>query len=106
MLFALAGLAVASGTEPPDPAAAKIRLLSEALHARDTGETAMARQKLQQLLELAPKDETVKRLLASLDRLAMKQVRVAGGTVRAPVPVAVSALEADQLARAEEERLA
>ena len=58
--------------EPPDTAEAKIRLLSEALHARDTGDTAAARKNLRELLALTPGDETVKRLLASLDRPVQK----------------------------------
>lgn len=103
LLLALAGVA-ARAAETTDAAAAKIRLLSEALHARDTGDTVVARKHLQELLALAPADETVKRLLASLDRPTRKQVSVTGGSV-APAADAAGTSEAGQLARAEEERL-
>jgi general secretion pathway protein D len=81
----------------PDAAASKIRLLSAALHARDTGDVAAARRHLEELLALSPNDETVKRLLTSLDRMIQKTVTVSGD--------AAVLAEADQLARAEEERL-
>ncbi|MBI2498578.1 MAG: type II secretory pathway, component PulD [Opitutae bacterium] len=102
LMLVLTGLA-ARAPAATDAAAVKIRLLSEALHARDAGDTATARRNLQELLTLTPADETVKRLLASLDRPARKQVSVAGGTV---APAADALSEADQLARAEEDRLA
>jgi general secretion pathway protein D len=105
---ALSGPALAAGPDDAnDPAATKIRLLSEALQARDAGDIATARTNLQQLLVLAPNDETVKRLLASLDRPTQKKVTVSGGTVAEPAPTMITvAAEADQLARAEEQRQA
>jgi len=89
--LAFAGLA-ASDPPPSGPAQTRIRLLSEALHARDTGDTATARRNLLALLAVTPADETVKGLLASLDRPAQKTVSVSDGAV---------APEADQLARAD-----
>ncbi|MBI2814418.1 MAG: type II secretory pathway, component PulD [Opitutae bacterium] len=98
--------ALAAPPAAPDSAETKIKLLSAALQARDAGDTATARQNLQELLKLSPNDETVKRLLASLEKLPQKKVTVSGGTP-APAPPDPAALaEADQLARAEEERLA
>ncbi len=86
----------------PDAAEAKIRLLAEALQARDAGDTATASQKLQELLKINPHDETAKRLLPSLEQLPPKKVSVSGGTL-APVAANPAAIaEADQLARAEE----
>ncbi|MDI1337581.1 MAG: type II secretory pathway, component PulD [Lacunisphaera sp.] len=105
LLFALTGLA-ARPSSPSDPAETKIRLLSEALHARDTGDTVAARRNLQELLALTPNDETVKRLLASLDHPAQRRVSVAGGTVVPSGPEAAASPEVIQLARAEEVRLA
>jgi len=89
----------------PDAAASKIRLLSAALHARDTGDVATARRNLEELLALSPNDETVKRLLTSLDRMTQKTVSVAGGTLTPAATVTGTLAEADQMARAEEERL-
>ena len=105
LLTVLASLA-ARPPETADAAEAKIRLLSAALHARDTGDLAMARRNLQELLDLTPGDETVKRLLASLDRPARKKVSVAGGTVANLATNSADVTEVEQLARAEEIRLA
>lgn len=83
----------------------KIRLLSEALRARDGGDTAAARGKLEELLRLAPGDATVMRLIASLDQSAAKKVTVAGGEVAEATAAAAAAAEAGRIARAEEARL-
>ena len=92
-----------------DSAETKIRLLSEALHARDLGDKDTARKYLQELLQLSPNDETVKRLLAGIDRLPEKKVIVSGGIVAPAAETVVvppsAAAEADRLARDEEERL-
>ncbi|MDP2138800.1 MAG: hypothetical protein Q8J74_13200, partial [Candidatus Didemnitutus sp.] len=84
-----------------DRAESKIRLLSDALHARDRGNLDAARAKLDELLRVAPGDVTVTRLLANLGQPVAKQVIVSGGEV-ATTP---SAHEADELARQEEARL-
>lgn len=102
----MAGLTHAAPPTVPDAAGTKIRLLSEALHARDNGDLAAARMRLEELLALSPNDETVKRLLAGLDRQAQKAVSVSGGTVVTATPDSAAQAEADQLARAEEARLA
>ena len=101
---------LAAVPQAPDSAETKIRLLSEALHARDLGDKDTARKYLQELLAISPNDETVKRLLAGIDRLPEKKVTVTGGVVEqpasAPVVAAPSpASEAERLAREEEERL-
>jgi general secretion pathway protein D len=56
------------------PAETRLRLLTEALHARDAGDQQLARQKLEELLALDPADETAKGLLASLGDGAQKTV--------------------------------
>lgn len=108
-LFGFAGLAWTHAFAAPaataEAADAKVRLLSAALQARDAGDTVTARKNLEELLAISPSDETVKGLLASLERLPQKRVTVSGGT---PAPAAASpaaVAETDQLARAEEERL-
>ena len=98
---------LAAEPQSPDSAEVKIRLLSEALHARDTGDKDTARKYLQELLALSPLDETVKRLLANIDKTPEKKVIVSGGVV-APgktLPPASLASEADRLAHEEETRL-
>jgi general secretion pathway protein D len=45
----------------------KIRLMAEALRARDSGDLATAKTNLEQLLVLAPSDVTVQRLLAGVN---------------------------------------
>ncbi|MBP6865542.1 MAG: type II secretory pathway, component PulD [Candidatus Didemnitutus sp.] len=87
-----------------DAAEAKIRLLSEALRARDDGDLTAARARLEELLRIAPNDPTVLRLLASLEQSTAKKVTVTGGTV-APADHSADR-EAEELARAEEQRLA
>lgn len=53
----------------------KIRLMAEALRARDSGDLATAKTNLEQLLALAPNDVTVQRLLAGVnDSLAKGNV--------------------------------
>lgn len=95
----LAALTVhARQSEPgPDPAEAKIRLLSDALRARDSGNKAEARAKLEELLKLAPNDATVVRLLATLGQPAETRVTVSGGSVAAPSEAEQLAQEAEQL---------
>ncbi len=99
-LALVAGLGVARQTEAvPDASEAKIRLLSEALRARDSGNLAEARAKLEELLKLTPGDATVTRLLATINQRSETKVTVSGGVVAPPS-------EAEQLAQEEERRLA
>lgn len=82
----------------------KIRLMSEALQARDSGDLTTARDRLQQLLEIAPADRSVQSILDSVDSMIDNKTRsgVAGnGADRR------SALqsEAEYLARLEAERI-
>ena len=102
-LLSVCGLAARQ--PEPEPAEAKIRLLSEALHARDIGDIPTARKNLQALLTLTPNDNTVKRLLVGLERGPQRTVSVAGGTIAPPPPASDAASEADAIARAEEERI-
>jgi general secretion pathway protein D len=46
----------------------KIRLMADALRARDSGNLDLAKEKAEELIKIAPKDENVQRLLASINR--------------------------------------
>jgi len=50
----------------PDQVDRKIRLMGEALLARDAGDFALARQRLEQLLSLFPQDQQIQRLLQAI----------------------------------------
>jgi general secretion pathway protein D len=67
------------GTVAADLGETRVRLMAEALQARDEGDISVARRKLEELLALDPADETAKHLLAGLAQLPQKTVRVAGG---------------------------
>lgn len=96
--LALPSLSARQAEVRDDASENKIRLLSDALRARDAGDVEQARAKLEELLKLAPGDATVTRLLATLNQPAQKKVVVSGGTVSAPS-------EADQLAQEAEAKL-
>ena len=89
----------------PDVVEPKIRLLAEALQARDAGDTAAANQKLRELLIIDPNDETAKQLLTSLEQLPQKTVSVSGGTL-APAPRAPTDNPASLVARGRSQYLA
>lgn len=64
-LFALLATPVFAA-QAPDPSEVKIRLLADALTARDRGDYATARSKLETLQAMAPSDPTVRRILADV----------------------------------------
>lgn len=64
----------------------KIRLMAEALRARDNGDLATAKTNLEQLLVLAPNDVTVQRLLAGVNEVIAK----GSGTAESTAPAAAS----------------
>lgn len=103
LLSALCTAGLFAAPQEPDPSEAKVRLLSQALKARDSGDIPAARAHLEELLRIAPNDPTVRRLLAGLDQRPEKKVSVSGGVA---APTAQAAREVEQLARQEEERLA
>lgn len=71
----------------------KVALLAEALRARDDGDLALARAKLQAVLAIDPRDRSAQELLAGLDQAPTKAVQVSGGTVSALLsPEEVAAL--------------
>jgi general secretion pathway protein D len=46
----------------------KIRLMADTLRARDSGDLDQAKEKAEELIKIAPKDENVQRLLAAINR--------------------------------------
>ncbi len=64
----------------------KIRLMAEALRARDSGDLATAKTNLEQLLVLAPNDPTVQRLLAGVNEV----IANGSGTVQSTAPAVVA----------------
>ena len=68
----------------------KIRLMSEALRARDAGDLDTAKKNLEELLAIAPADATVQRLLAGVDN-AIAQRPAAPAAVTGEAAPAVEA---------------
>ncbi len=64
----------------------KIRLMAEALRARDSGDLATAKTNLEQLLVLAPNDVTVQRLLAGVNDTIAK----GSGTAESAAPAVLA----------------
>lgn len=58
----------------------KIRLMADTLRARDSGNLDLAKEKAEELIKIAPNDENVQRLLASINR---ELDRRGGGTAAA-----------------------
>lgn len=56
----------------------KVRLMADALRARDSGKLELAQAKAEELIKLAPADENVQRLLASINRELDSRVSAAG----------------------------
>jgi general secretion pathway protein D len=59
----------------------KVRLMADALRARDSGNLEVAKEKAEELIKVAPQDENVQRLLASINREL--DSRVAGSSAAA-----------------------
>ena len=103
LLTLLTVLAVPERAQGQNQTDAKIRLMAEALTARDHGDFTAAREKFEALQAIVPNDNTVRRLLAELDsRIAAEQAaRLAPppsaeptvATVSSPEPVLLKASE-------------
>lgn len=61
----------------------KIRLMADALRARDSGDLNVAQEKAEELIRIAPEDENVQRLLASINR---EMERSGGGASGSEAP--------------------
>ncbi len=85
----------------------KIRLMSEALQARDDGDLAVAREKLKELEALVPKDESVQRILLDVETMITEEKRgidPASSEVSGDRRAALIS-EAEYMAKLEEERI-
>lgn len=96
----------AAGAFSQDDTETKIRLMTEALQARDSGNLDLAKLKLEQLVEIAPNDASVKRILVSVERMIENQGSSADGAA-SPQEDRIAALqrEAEYLASLETERI-
>ncbi len=63
----------------------KIRLMADALRARDSGNLTEAKAKAEELIKIAPEDENVQRLLASINRDLDRRSGSGSAPVAAPV---------------------
>lgn len=71
VLLAVAVATVALTTPQPlqaQTASEKVRLMADTLRARDSGNLELAKEKAEELIKIAPNDENVQRLLASINR--------------------------------------
>ncbi len=75
--FALATPKLVEAQSAPE----KIRLMADTLRARDSGNLDLAKEKAEELIKVAPDDENVQRLLASINRELDRR----GGSAEAPV---------------------
>lgn len=78
-LLCSAALTLPAAPPPADTAGARVRLMSEALAARDAGDLAAARARLEELVAQSPNDTVARQMLADLDSPPVRQVRVGGG---------------------------
>ncbi len=85
----------------------KIRLMSEALQARDSGDLEKARERLNQLLEITPADRSVQSILKSVDSMIADKNSAGGSNAASAAADRRAALqsEAEYLARLEAERI-
>ncbi|PXA05598.1 type II secretory pathway, component PulD [Coraliomargarita sinensis] len=60
----------------------KVRLMADTLRARDSGNLEVAKEKAEELIKIAPQDENVQRLLASINREL--DSRSSGGDAASP----------------------
>ena len=68
----------------------KIRLMADTLRARDSGNLDQAKEKAEELIKIAPRDENVQRLLASINRELDRR-----GSLVAPAVVSSQAANQD-----------
>jgi general secretion pathway protein D len=64
----------------------KIRLMSDALRARDAGDLDTAKKNLEELLDIAPNDATVQRLLSGVNNSIASRPAAPAPDVTTPVP--------------------
>lgn len=82
-----------AGAESGAPTDAKIRLMAEALKARDAGDLNAARTKAEELSKLLPRDPNVRRLLDELNVLAARRAEEASKASERLIDVEIPAPE-------------
>ena len=110
----MAGLMTASFISLPSAAIAqsaseKVRIMAEALRARDSGNLALAKEKAEELIRLVPNDTNAQRVLASIN--SEMERRDSGEALYGATTLPANAAEADAgsvalAAQAEADRLA
>lgn len=110
----MAGLLAASFISLPSQAEAqstseKVRIMAEALRARDAGNLALAKEKAEELIRLVPNDTNAQRVLASIN--SEMERRGTGDALYGATSLPVTAAESDAgsvalAAQAEADRLA
>jgi len=99
-------VAFASLGYPQSDIDTKIRLMTEALQARDSGELDKAKQRLQELLEIAPEDQSVRSILRGVDqRIADRKAGKSAPSSLSNDRMAALQSEAEYIARLESERI-
>ena len=63
-------------------ASEKIQLISEALQARDAGNLLLAKEKLEELISLAPDDTNVQAFLITINQLIEEEESMKGTTLQ------------------------
>ena len=106
-IIACSAFAGVASADSADKTQEKIRLMVAAVQARDSGDFKASKQALEELVKIAPKDESVQRMLADVNADIERQTKG-----EAPVLASKEAVEkivAEQeaaKAKAEEERIA
>ena len=84
----------------------KIRLMTDALQARDSGDLEKAKQRLLELLEISPEDQSVRSVLRGVEQMiAEKKAGVSVPAPRSDDRMAALQSEAEYMARLESERI-
>jgi len=84
----------------------KIRLMTEALQARDSGDLDKAQQRLQELLEISPEDQSVRSVMRGVEQMvADKKAGITAPAALSNDRMAALQSEAEYIARLETERI-
>ncbi|MDQ8204477.1 hypothetical protein [Pelagicoccus sp. SDUM812003] len=106
LLFSFAALLATVETLAQSDTETKIKLMTEALQARDSGNLVLAKEKLEALLVIAPNDASVKRILGGVERMIERQSDAGADSRPAEVDrLAALRSEAEYLAQLETERI-
>ena len=82
-------------------ASEKIQLMSEALHARDTGDLLLAKEKVEKLIALAPNDKNMQALLITINQSIEDKGLIVPNDETEPEPESEVEAEAEEKVRLE-----